>query len=852
MTRYNFKETESHWQQIWADQKCFETTEDTDKTKYYVLEMFPYPSGRIHMGHVRNYALGDLVARYKKARGFDVLHPMGWDAFGLPAENAAIANNVHPADWTRENIAAMRGQLKPMGLSYDWSRELATCDPDYYRHEQKMFLDFLQQGLVYRKQSWVNWDPVENTVLANEQVIDGCGWRSGVPVEKRQLFQWFLKITDYAEELLQGLSTLDRWPDRVRLMQEKWIGRSEGAHIYFDIVGHDQRLEVYTTRPDTIFGASFCAIAANHPLALQLAENNKDIQAFSEECNRLGTSEAMIETAEKMGFDTGLVCKHPFVEGKTWPLYIANFVLMEYGSGAIFGCPAHDQRDLDFARKYGLDVETVLAPKGDPDFTVIDEAYTGDGILINSDFLNGLNKQQAISEVITRFEKLNMGKGAVNYRLRDWGVSRQRYWGCPIPIVHCENCGIVPVPEDQLPVELPKDVILNEPGNPLARHPTWKHVACPTCGKDATRETDTFDTFFESSWYFARFCSPHSEQPFSKQAVNKWLPVDQYIGGIEHAVLHLLYSRFFTRALKDCGYLDIKEPFQGLLTQGMVCHATYQDSDGNWLLPDDVVEKTHGQFEHIETGAAVTRGRSEKMSKSKKNVVDPDGIIDTYGADTARLFMLSDSPPDRDLDWSDAGIEGAWKYLNRLWRMVMEPKTPFANIGMPEPKNLSEKLMVVQRNIHRTIAYVSDDLDRFHFNKAVARIRELTNEIQSLDGVDSNTSWAARFGMETIIRLINPMTPHIAEALWREMGHDHMLVDTPWPEADPALLVDNVIEVAVQVNGKRRGSVQLTRGCAKDVAEREAVALKNVAQAIGDKPIRKIIVVPDRIINVVI
>jgi len=852
MTRYNFKQTEAHWQQVWGDNKSFETDESSEKEKYYVLEMFPYPSGRIHMGHVRNYTLGDLVARYKKARGFDVLHPMGWDAFGLPAENAAIANNVHPREWTKENIASMRNQLKPMGLSYDWSRELATCDPEYYRHEQKMFLDFLKQGLVYRKQSWVNWDPVENTVLANEQVIDGCGWRSGVAVEKRQLFQWFLKITDYAEDLLEGLSTLDRWPDRVRLMQEKWIGRSEGAHIYFDIVDRDQRLEVYTTRPDTIFGASFCAVAANHPLALQLAENNADIQAFSEECNRLGTSEAAIETAEKLGFDTGLVCKHPFVEGKTLPLYIANFVLMEYGSGAIFGCPAHDQRDLDFARKYGLDVETVVAPEGDPDFTVKDEAYTGDGILINSEFLNGLNKQQGIREVITRFEKMDTGKGAVNYRLRDWGVSRQRYWGCPIPIVHCPDCGQVPVPENQLPVELPHDVELDKPGNPLDRHPTWKHVPCPTCGKESIRETDTFDTFFESSWYFARFCSPHCDQPFSKQAVNKWLPVDQYIGGIEHAVLHLLYSRFFTRALKDCGYLDIKEPFQGLLTQGMVCHATYRDSDGNWLLPDDVVEKTHGQFEHARTGAPVTRGRSEKMSKSKKNVVDPDGIIDTYGADTARLFMLSDSPPDRDLDWSDAGIEGAWKYLNRLWRMVNDPKTQFADVKSPQPENLCDKLMAVYRTIHRTIDFVSDDLDRFHFNKAVARIRELSNVIQDLKGTDENSQWLARFGMETIIRLINPMTPHIAEALWRQMGHDQMLVDTLWPVADPAMLVDNVIEVAVQVNGKRRGSVQLTRGCAKDVAEREAVALKNVAQAIGGKPIRKIIVVPDRIINVVI
>ncbi|MEP2815745.1 MAG: leucine--tRNA ligase, partial [Alphaproteobacteria bacterium] len=673
MARYNVKENEQKWQAAWDDKGCFQVREDNDRPKYYVLEMFPYPSGRIHMGHVRNYTLGDVVARYKKARGFNVLHPMGWDAFGLPAENAAIENKVPPAQWTRENIATMRRQLKTMGLSYDWDRELATCEPGYYRHEQKMFLDFLANGLVYRKESWVNWDPVENTVLANEQVIDGRGWRSGALVEKRQLSQWFLKITDYAEELLKGIETLDRWPDRVRLMQENWIGRSEGAHVRFQFDGRDGQLDIYTTRPDTLFGASFCAVAANHPLAQELARGNPDLADFVAECNRLGTSEAAIETAEKMGFDTGVKVLHPFIDGHTLPVYVANFVLMDYGTGAIFGCPAHDQRDLDFARKYGLPVLPVVAPKGTDAtaVTVGDEAFTDDGLLINSDFLDGLAVPDAKSKIIDRLEDMGIGTRAVNYRLRDWGVSRQRYWGCPIPIIHCGDCGIVPVPETDLPVELPADVDFSETGNPLARHPSWKHVACPTCGKPAERETDTFDTFFESSWYFARFCNPASDAPLDRAAVDYWLPVDQYIGGIEHAVLHLLYSRFFTRALKKCGYLSVEEPFAGLLTQGMVCHQTFKDAAGKWLLPSQVVFDGDAA-KHAETGQPVTLGRSEKMSKSKKNVVDPEAIIGAYGADTARLFMLSDSPPDRDLEWTDAGVDGAWRYLNRLWRLVTE------------------------------------------------------------------------------------------------------------------------------------------------------------------------------------
>jgi leucyl-tRNA synthetase len=851
MSRYNFKETEAKWQSVWEDRECFAVTEDREKPKYYVLEMFPYPSGRIHMGHVRNYTLGDVVARYKRARGFNVLHPMGWDAFGLPAENAAIANNVHPALWTHENIDTMRSQLKSMGLSYDWGRELATCDQNYYRHEQKMFLDFLDQDLVYRKESWVNWDPVENTVLANEQVIDGKGWRSGAVVEKRLLSQWFMKITAFAQELLEDLEPLERWPNRVRLMQEKWIGRSEGAYMYFDFDGRDDRLDVYTTRPDTIYGATFCALSPNHPLSLELAADDTDLEAFIAECARAGTSEAAIETAEKIGFDTGLRVRHPYIADNTLPVYVANFVLMEYGTGAIFGCPAHDQRDLDFARKYQLDVIAVVAPKGEDDFSVDDEAFIDDGLIINSEFLNGLGVADAKAKIIDRLEADGTGLKAVNYRLRDWGVSRQRYWGCPIPVVHCPDCGIVPVPEADLPVVLPDDVELGEAGNPLERHPTWKYVDCPTCAKPAERETDTFDTFFESSWYFARFCSPHAEEAVARDAVDYWLPVDQYIGGIEHAVLHLLYSRFFTRALKKCGYLGIKEPFEGLLTQGMVCHETYKDAAGNWLLPEEV-EMGEGKPSLRDGGGPVTVGRSEKMSKSQKNVVDPESIIDSYGADTARLFMLSDSPPERDLDWTDAGIEGAWRYANRLWRLINQPENEFADIAAEKPDALSDAALAAEKAIHITIASVSDDLDKFHFNKAVARIRELTNTLDALEPQQEGAAWVRRHGLEAAICLIGPMMPHLAEELWHSLGHETLLADTAWPEADPGLLVENSVTIAVQVNGKLRGTLELAKDSDQKSTEEAALSLHNVTTAIGDKPIRKVIIVPNRIVNVVI
>ncbi len=853
MERYNFKEAEVKWQTVWEERRCFAASEDGDRPKYYVLEMFPYPSGRIHMGHVRNYTLGDLVARYKRARGFNVLHPMGWDAFGLPAENAATQNKVHPAAWTHDNIDTMREQLKSMGLSYDWAREVTTCDPEYYRHEQKIFLDFLERGLAYRKESWVNWDPAEKTVLANEQVIDGRGWRSGAPVEKRQLAQWFLRITAFADDLLETLESLERWPGRVRLMQEKWIGRSQGLRMFFALKGRGDRLEVYTTRADTIFGATFCAIAANHPLALELAEGDADLAAFVAECNRLGTSEAAIETAGKKGYDTGLRALHPFARGRELPVFVANFVLMEYGAGAIFGCPAHDQRDLEFARRYGLDVvPVVLPPDADAaSYAIGDEAYLDDGSVINSDFLNGLSVEEAKAEVAHRLNAAGAGKPAVIYRLRDWGVSRQRYWGCPIPVVHCADCGIVPVPEADLPVRLPGDADLEAPGNPLENHPTWAQVDCPGCGKPARRETDTFDTFFESSWYFARFCSPRADTAFLRDSVDYWLPVDQYIGGIEHAVLHLLYSRFFTRALKQCGYLGIKEPFAGLLTQGMICHETYRDADGGkWLYPEDVIRVQDGSHVHATTKAPVTVGRSEKMSKSRNNVVDPQAIIDAYGADTARLFMLSDSPPDRDLDWTDAGIDGAWRYVNRLWRMVAEPKAALVAVGSPMPGDLSPAAGTAHRAIHKTIANVSADLDKFHFNKAVARVRELTNLLEDLDGAQDG--WVLREGLETVARLIGPMMPHLAEEMWQRLGHETLLAETSWPEADEFLLEEDTVTVAVQVNGKLRGTVRLPMDSDRESATSAALDLDNVVTAVGGRPVRKVIVVPNRIINVVV
>lgn len=848
---YNFRETEQRWQQQWDKQQLFKAQDNSSQPKYYVLEMFPYPSGRIHMGHLRNYTLGDVVARYKRACGFNVLHPMGWDSFGLPAENAAIENKVHPAKWTYENIDYMRNQLKTIGFFYDWEREIATCSPDYYKHEQQFFLDFLEHDLAYQKEAMVNWDPVDHTVLANEQVVDGCGWRSGAPVERKKLRQWFLRISDFSEELLESLKTLEDWPDKVRTMQERWIGKSVGLRIFFDIQGRDDTLEVYTTRPDTIFGAAFCAIAPNHPLALEIAQNNSNASAFIDECNKLGMAEEIIERTEKQGFDTGLKIVHPFEEGKTLPLYIANFVLMDYGTGAIFGCPAHDQRDLDFARKYDLAVTPVIAPKGETAPTIENEAFTDGGVLINSSFLDGLDVETAKNTVCDKIEALNKGKRTTNYRLRDWGVSRQRYWGCPIPIIYCDDCGVVPVPKDQLPVTLPDDVELGMAGNPLEHHPTWKHTTCPKCGnKHAVRETDTFDTFFESSWYFARFCSPKSDQGIDKEVCDQWLPVDQYIGGVEHAVLHLLYARFFTHALNKTGRLSVKEPFKGLLTQGMVCHETYKDKNGNWLLPEQIQNEKDGVI-LIADGSPVTVGRSQKMSKSKKNVVNPVTIIDGYGADTARLFMLSDSPPERDLEWSDAGVEGAWRYVNRLWRMVMQFKNDSHAVDISEPTSLSGTLLEVKKNIHKTIAGVTEDLESFHFNRAVARIRELTNSFSDLDASKPDEAFILKEGLEAALKLLQPMIPHVTEELWHQLGYEENLIDVAWPKADPAFLVDNTVTVAVQLNGKLKATIEIAKDAPKEDAEKQALADPKLQLALEGKEIRKVIVVPNRIVNVV-
>ncbi len=849
MARYDHREAEPYWRRQWEEADCFTAREDASRPKYYVMEMFPYPSGRIHMGHVRNFTLGDVVARYKRARGFNVLHPMGWDAFGLPAENAAFEAGVHPGVWTRRNIATMKAQLSTMGLSYDWNRELSTCEPEYFKHEQAMFLDFMERGLAYRRKSWVNWDPVENTVLANEQVIDGHGWRSGAPVERRELAHWFLKITAYSDELLEALDDLDRWPDRVRLMQANWIGRSDGARVRFRLKGRDDALEVFTTRHDTLFGASFMAISPDHPLAQEIAAKDPDMEAFIAECRSLGTSEAAIEQAEKRGRDTGLRALHPFDDGLELPVYVANFVLMDYGSGAIFGCPGHDQRDLDFARAYGLPVLPVVCPPdADPaSFEIGAEAYTGDGRLINSSFLDGLDVPEAKRRMGERLEALGSGERTVQYRLRDWGVSRQRYWGCPVPVIHCGECGIVPVPRADLPVTLPDDVTFDAPGNPLDRHPTWKRVPCPACGAPAERETDTFDTFFESSWYFARYCSPGVEdRPFDREAVDYWMPVDQYIGGIEHAVLHLLYSRFFSRAMKECGYIGVKEPFAGLFTQGMVCHETYRAQDGSWLQPDEVEDDGKGGKRRLSDGTTVAVGRSEKMSKSKKNVVDPEEIIDRYGADVARLFMLSDSPPARDLDWTEAGVEGAWRYLNRLWRLVDEaPDSPESAETGPEAEAL--------RNFtHKTIDAITGDLERFHFNRAVARIRELTNALaDALPAATPAMAAAYREGIETAICLIAPMTPHLAESCWQRLGGHGLLADQPWPTADPARLIEDIVVLPVQVNGKLRGQLEIARGLESADVEAAALALASVQRQLEGRPPRRVVVVPDKIVNVV-
>jgi leucyl-tRNA synthetase len=854
MSRFNAREVEPKWQKAWADAQVFRAGVDRTKPKYYVLEMFPYPSGKIHIGHGRNYVMGDVVARFKRAMGFNVLHPMGWDAFGLPAENASREQGIHPGKWTYANIAAMKEQLKLLGLSIDWSREFATCDPAYYKHQQKMFLDFERLGFVARKEANVNWDPVDHTVLANEQVIDGRGWRSGALVEQRKLTQWFFKISDMAEELLTALGNLDRWPDKVRLMQRNWIGKSEGARVTFELSDPKYgSLEVFTTRPDTLFGASFCAISVDHPIALEMAKTDTSLVSFIAACKRAGTTEAAIETAEKMGFDTGLRAKHPFVAGATVPVYVANFVLMEYGLGAIFGCPAHDQRDLDFARKYGLPVIPVVVPKGeDPkSFAVGDEAYVGEGLLANSDFMNGMSVEDAKRAVIGRLETMGIGKGTITYRLRDWGVSRQRYWGCPIPMIHCDHCGVVPVREEDLPVTLPDDATFELPGNPLDHHPTWKNVDCPSCGKPARRETDTMDTFVDSSWYFARFCDAQAPGPTNKEAVDYWLPVDQYIGGIEHAILHLLYSRFFTRAMKAAGYAGVSEPFAGLFTQGMILHESYKDPEGKYLFPEEV-EKRGDVAVKRGTNQPVTILGIETMSKSKKNVVPPEVLADTYGVDAARWFLMSDSPPERDALWSDSGIEGAWRYVQRAWRMVSEAAPHLPGFGSVAPDGFGPDALALRQVTHRTIAAMTEDLEKFRFNKGVARMYEFVNVLSDFKPANDADQWALREALETLVVLMNPMVPHLAEECWQVLGGTTMVVHTPWPKADPALTRLDTVTIAIQVNGKRRDEIDMPKDSDPKAVEAAVLALESVVKAIDGKPVKKVIIVPNRIANVVI
>ncbi|HKX92750.1 MAG TPA: leucine--tRNA ligase [Sphingomicrobium sp.] len=835
--RFDPSEADRRWQARWEEQRCFVADSTSAKPKTYVLEMFPYPSGRIHMGHVRNYTMGDVIARYRRMQGHEVLHPMGWDAFGMPAENAAMERKVHPGEWTWHNIDVMRGQLKRLGFALDWSREFATCDPAYYGQEQALFLDLFEAGLVNRKESEVNWDPVDMTVLANEQVIDGRGWRSGAPVERRKLAQWFLKITDFADELLEGLAGLEHWPEKVRLMQENWIGKSRGLQFRFRLasaIGAIEDVEVFTTRPDTIFGASFVAIAAGHPIAQAIAETDAAAADFIAECRRGGTSLADIEAAEKKGFRTAVEAIHPLDPELRVPLYIANFVLMDYGTGAIFGSPGHDQRDFEFATNYRLPIRRVVAASvEDAGLPVIGEADVITGVTVNSRFLDGLTTEQAIADVIRRAEEQGWGKGTIQYRLRDWGVSRQRYWGTPIPIIHCGTCGAVAVPKSDLPVVLPDDIDFETPGNPLDRHPSWKHVACPRCGGEGVRETDTLDTFVDSAWYFIRFASQPADQPFDRAEAEQWLPVAQYIGGVEHAILHLLYARFWTRALQHLGKISVTEPFDGLFTQGMVTHETYQAADGSWLSPDEV-RRDGDDWIHIHSGQAVTPGRVEKMSKSKRNTIDPEPILAKYGADAVRWFMLSDSPPERDLEWSEAGIEGASRFVQRVWRLASSNS---GGDGSDEG---------LRRKLHRTIAGVGSAIDALQFNKGVAQLYELVTAIEK-----AQPSADRGDAIRALIRLISPMAPHLAEEAWAALGGEGMVTGAPWPTFDPALLIDDQVTLAVQVNGKLRDTLTAPRGLPKEEAEALALASEKVQRQLAGTTPRKVIVVPDRLVNIV-
>lgn len=824
---YNHKPVEKKWQQRWEEKNVFRFNQNSSHAKYYVLEMFPYPSGKIHMGHLRNYTIGDAVARFKKMQGFNVLHPMGFDAFGLPAENAALEHKIHPQDWTLKNIEQMRSELKSIGLSLDWNREVITCLPNYYKHEQKIFLDFVKAGLAYQKESFVNWDPIDQTVLANEQVIDGRGWRSGALVEKKKLRQWFLKVSEFSEELLVELKNLKGWDERVLAMQERWIGKSEGLLVKFSIYDlqftKNEFIEVYTTRPDTLFGASFIGISPHHPIALELAKENPEIRNFTEECNRSAVDEQTVEKQEKRGIRTGLQVIHPLDENWKLDVYIANFVLMEYGTGAIFACPAHDERDFEFAKKYDLPIRQVVDSGGAA------LPFLEDGKIINSKFLDGLTCAAARKKVFEILSAKNQATKKINYRLRDWGVSRQRYWGCPIPMLYLEDGSVVPVPQDQLPVELPSDVEFTGAGSPLANHPTWKYTTYK--GQKAIRETDTFDTFFESSWYFLRYISPDFDGAFESNLANKIMPVDQYIGGVEHAVLHLLYARFFTKALKKCGYLNVAEPFAALLTQGMVCHQTYKDKNsGKWIFPSEAAQRKEED---------VIIGRSEKMSKSKKNTVEPAHIVESYGADVARLFMLSDTPPSRDLDWSESGIDGCWKYVNRLWRLVLNCQ----QLGTDQ-KDDAEILKIT----HKTIAAVKDEYEKMGFNRAIAKIREFSNALEKFE----TNSKAMDFALKNLVILISPIMPHLAEELWEKLGNKTLVYEEKFPESDPSLICDDEVGIAIQVCGKLRAVVQMPKGLAKEEIQNRAFENENIKKFVAGKETKKVIVVPDKLVNIVV
>ncbi|MBV6658916.1 MAG: leucine--tRNA ligase [Devosiaceae bacterium] len=862
--RYNPQTNEPHWREVWERDGVFTTADDDPRPKYYVLEMFPYPSGRIHMGHVRNYTMGDVVARYKRARGFNVLHPMGWDAFGMPAENAAMQNKVHPKDWTYQNIDHMRGQLKIMGLSLDWTREFATCDVDYYAQQQALFLDFLEAGLVTRKTSRVNWDPVDNTVLANEQVIDGRGWRSGALVEQRELTQWFFKITDFSDDLLDAIDGLDQWPDKVRTMQANWIGKSRGLSFEFRVKGAPEgfeRLPVFTTRADTMMGPTFAALAVDHPLTTELAKNSPALREFIAECQRIGTSEEAIQTAEKLGFDTGLKVGHPADDSFELPLWIANFVLMDYGTGAVIGCPAHDQRDLDFARKYDLPVIDVFKPLGSDD-AVEDTAFVPAKtervryVCWHGETDTEITCQEAMDRTLALYEENGWGKGVTQYRLRDWGISRQRYWGCPIPVIHCDSCGVVPVPKADLPVQLPDDVSFDKPGNPLDHHPDWKQVPCPKCGEAARRETDTMDTFVDSSWYFARFTAPRAETPTVPAIANDWLPVDQYIGGVEHAILHLLYSRFFSRAMQATGHLAMKEPFKGLFTQGMVTHETYKGADGRWLFPEEVLIEGDSA-RHVETGEAVAIGGIESMSKSKKNVVDPTTIIETYGADTARWFMLSDTPPERDIEWTDAGAEGAHRHIQRVWRLVSEVAavTP-ADALDSKPDSFGAEALALRKTSHRMVHAVADDIEKLAFNRAVARIYDATNALgkalSAFDGQTADMAYAVREAARFLAEAMQPMTPHLSEACWSLLGGKGLMATKAWSAVEDALLEDDTLTLPIQINGKKRADLTISREASKEAVEAAALSDETVIKFLDGNVPKRVIVVPNRIVNIVV